>query len=67
MWTCLRAGWFGGLLALIAVGVAAAGPYEDGATAYMRGDYLTAMRLWRPLADQGDVHSQAHLGEMSRS
>ena len=33
----------------------AAGPLEDGYTAYARGDFATAMRLMRPLADQGHV------------
>jgi TPR repeat protein len=33
----------------------AAGPLEDGYTAYTRSDFATAMRLLRPLADQGDV------------
>jgi hypothetical protein len=28
-------------------------PFEDGVAAYERGDYATAMRLWRPLAEQG--------------
>ena len=30
--------------------------------AYHRGDYVTALRLWRPLADQGNVHAQFNLG-----
>ena len=37
---------------LIAVGFAgsvAAGPFEDGAAAYKKGDYATALRLIRPL------------------
>src|SRR5512139_1264216 len=33
----------------------AAGPLEDGYTAYTRGDFATAMRLMRPLADQGNI------------
>jgi uncharacterized protein len=42
----------------------AAGPFEDGLAAYRRGDYATAMRLWRPLADQGDAATQFYLGFM---
>ena len=43
-----------------------AGPYEDGDAAYNKGDYATAMRLWRPLADQGNVYAQSWLGVMYR-
>ncbi|MGD0024393.1 MAG: tetratricopeptide repeat protein [Xanthobacteraceae bacterium] len=42
----------------------AAGPFEDATAAYSRGDYATALRLWHPLADQGDSLSQAMLGFM---
>jgi uncharacterized protein len=41
-----------------------AGPFEDGLDAASRGDYATAMRLWRPLADQGDALAQKMLGNM---
>jgi uncharacterized protein len=36
--------------------------FEDAAAAYDRGDYATALRLMRPLADQGDARAQAALG-----
>jgi uncharacterized protein len=52
---------------ILVVGFAApvaAGPYEDAAAAYGRGDYGAAMRLWRPFADQGDPHAQFNLGLM---
>ena len=39
-----------------------AGPFEDGRTAYNRGDYETALRLWLPLAEQGDAIVQLNLG-----
>jgi TPR repeat protein len=42
----------------------AAGPYEDAVAAYNRGDYATALRLLRPLAEQGDVVAQFNLGTM---
>jgi TPR repeat protein len=45
------------LLAVVA-GTASAGPYEDGATASERGDYVAAMALWRPLADEGNADAQ---------
>jgi hypothetical protein len=46
------------LLARAAVRPAFAGPYEDGLATHKRGDYATALLLWRPLADQGDADAQ---------
>ncbi|MDF3074106.1 MAG: hypothetical protein K0S54_1773 [Alphaproteobacteria bacterium] len=37
---------------------------EDAATAYERGDYATAFRLLRVLAERGDVVAQVQLGVM---
>jgi uncharacterized protein len=54
---------------VLAVGLAgsvAAGPYEDGTAAAERGDYDTAVRLIRPLADQGDSSAQTFLGQLFR-
>jgi hypothetical protein len=51
-----------GLLVGLA-GAAAAGQFEDGMEALNRGDYPTAMRLLRPLADQGDERARWALGE----
>jgi len=45
-------------------GSVAAGPQEDAALALLRGDYATAERLFRPLADQGDAFAQSTLGVM---
>ena len=43
-------------LAVMALAVPAnVGPFEDGMAAYERGNYATAMRIWRPLAGQGDI------------
>jgi uncharacterized protein len=42
----------------------AAGPLEDGLTAYDRGDYATAMRLFRPLANHGNAEAQNNVGVM---
>jgi len=38
--------------------------FEAGLDAYERGDYDTALKEWRPLADQGDVKAQFNLGAM---
>jgi TPR repeat protein len=50
---------------LIAFG-AFAGPWEDGMAAYNRGDYMPAIRLFRPLAEQGNAKAQSVLGVMFR-
>ena len=45
-------------------------PREEGMAAYRRGDYVAVLRLWRPLADQGEPfvlgdHRDAHLGGLA--
>lgn len=53
------------LLALIAANVpAAAGALEDGLTAYHAKDYVRALQLWRPLAEQGDADAQYEVGTL---
>ncbi len=37
---------------------------DEGVAAFKRGDYATALREWRPLAEQGNAASQALLGGM---
>ena len=56
----------GGFLALvIMLAVSAnAGPWEDGQAAYGSGDYATAIKFWRPLAEHGHAAAQHHLGVM---
>ncbi|MGB8893911.1 MAG: hypothetical protein WCD13_06305 [Pseudolabrys sp.] len=39
-----------------------AGPLEDANAAIKRRDYATAVRLIRPLAEQGDANAQYNLG-----
>ena len=50
------------VLFVYAAGPAVAGPFEDATAAYNQGDYTTALRLWRPLAEQGDASAQYNLG-----
>ena len=45
-------------------GSSVAGPFEDADSAYGRGDYATALRLLRPLAEQGHAGAQYNLGIM---
>jgi len=57
-----------GILAAQIRGIASAvaGPWEDGTAAYNRGDYVPAVRLFRPLAEQGNAKAQNMLGVMHR-
>lgn len=48
----------------VSSGIAFAGQFEDSITAYDRGDYATAVRLLRPLAEQGNAQAQNSLGAM---
>jgi uncharacterized protein len=41
---------------------AGAEPFKDAMAAYQKGDYGTAARLWRPLAEQGFANAQNNLG-----
>ena len=58
---------FGGLIAtaqILGIAGAVVGPWEDGTAAYNRGDYMPAIRLFRPLAEQGDAKAQHLIGMM---
>jgi TPR repeat protein len=43
---------------------AGAGPWEDGMASYNRGDYMPAIRLFRPLAERGNAKAQHLIGVM---
>ena len=51
-----------GLALSLLVQPTAAGQYEDGTAAYHSKDYQTAIKLWKPLAEQGDAKAQYNLG-----
>jgi len=38
--------------------------FQAGVAAYDQGDYATALKEWRPLAEQGDAEAQYSLGVM---
>ena len=59
----MRAAFLAMMLVLLVQPVAA-GPLDDGLSAFQRQDYETALRLWRPLADQGNASAQSNLGFM---
>jgi len=40
--------------------------FHKGVDAALRGDYATALREWKPLAEQGNALAQSVLGEMYR-
>jgi TPR repeat protein len=46
------------------VGGALAGSYDDAMTAYDNGDYATALKLLRPMAERGDTNAQYSIGRM---
>ena len=55
-------------VALFAGVVAApAADFSEGMKAYDRGNYATALRIFRQFADQGDAKAQTHLGRMYNS
>jgi TPR repeat protein len=43
---------------------AIAGDLEDGIAAFEKGDFAAALRLWTPLAEQGDANAQLLLGSI---
>jgi len=47
-------------------GLPATAGFDDGAEAYVRGDYRAALAAWRPLAEAGDAAAQLRVGEMLR-
>jgi TPR repeat protein len=47
---------------LASSGRAGAESLDDANDAFLRGDYAAALRIWRPLAEQGDVKAEAWLG-----
>lgn len=55
---------------LLAVQGLACDGYSDsltaGSMAYVKGDYKTALRKWRPLAEQGNAGAQLNLGQLYR-
>jgi TPR repeat protein len=54
------------MLSIIGLVVPAWADFQAGMDANNRGDYATALREWRPLAEQGDALAQYHLGVLYR-
>jgi TPR repeat protein len=53
-----------GMMLSVGGSIMRAGPLEDATGASQRGDYATALRLLRPLAEQGNAVAQYNLGVM---
>ena len=50
------------LIAFSVIVAVSAEPFQDGISAYKRGDYAAALEIFRPLAEQGDAKAQFILG-----
>lgn len=62
--SCLRTILIAFALSLATVAPATAKDLQRGFEAAQRGDFATALREWRPLAEQGDAKAQHNLGLM---
>lgn len=51
-------------LSLTVFSAQAGGDFERGAAAHRQGDYQTAVKLWQPLAEKGQIDAQFNLGTM---
>ena len=60
----LRSGFLAVAVMLALAVPANAGPLEDGLVAYYTDDYAKALRILRPLAEQGDIRAQNLLGNI---
>ena len=49
---------------VLAIGIVTAAPIDDADTAYNRGDYAQAIKLFRPIAVKGNVVAQYRMGSM---
>ena len=62
--TYLRTIFIAFALSLAAIAPATAQDLQKGVEAAQRGDFATALREWRPLAEQRDATGQIALGFM---
>ncbi len=50
------------VLSIVCLAAPAWADFQAGTYAYKSGDFATALREWRPLAEQGNAHAQFYLG-----
>ena len=48
----------------VMAGEQAPGEFTDGLNAFIKGDHASALRVWSPLAKQGNRDAQYHMGHM---
>jgi hypothetical protein len=48
------------IVLLGSAGVSLSADFQKGATAYNKGNFATALKEWRPLAEQGDANGQSN-------
>lgn len=53
---------FATLIAAFIICIPAFADFQTGLDAYQKGDYVAAVKEWRPLAEQGDAVAQYNLG-----
>jgi TPR repeat protein len=63
----MRRFFFVVVLVMACATAAAADSYEDAVSALLHGDNTRAVRLFRPLAEQGFARAQSHLAEIYRT
>src|SRR3979411_1343357 len=49
-------------LSLTTISISSAADFATGLNAYQKGDFVTAAKEWRPIAEQGDPAVQFNLG-----
>lgn len=52
------------IVAAVMPATVAAGPFADALIAYDQGDFASALKLWKSLAEKGDPDAQRNLGAM---
>lgn len=56
--TCMLA------VSIVGLSLSASAGFDEGAAAFTRGDYVSTLKEWRPLAENGNAHAQFNLGLM---
>ncbi len=54
------------VISIMLLGAPAFADFAEGLAAAERGDFATALKEWRPLAEQGNTDAQYRLGIMYR-
>jgi TPR repeat protein len=64
IWTKTLTPLCGVALAFATIATARAAPFDDAIAAYKHGDYEFALRIFRPLAEEGNAKAQGNLGRL---